>query len=80
RQHDVLDDVGKAAGMEGVTVVHARGLRHRTMKVTVIPLAPSADPENQRLRARGFASPGMTPVRFQPPLTGGMVTWSSGQA
>src|SRR4030081_4161052 len=25
-QHDVLDDVGKAAGMKGVTVVHAGGV------------------------------------------------------
>jgi len=26
----VLDDIGEVAGMEGVTVVHARALRHVT--------------------------------------------------
>ena len=25
-QHDVLDDVGKTAGMKGVTIVHGRGV------------------------------------------------------
>jgi hypothetical protein len=30
----VLDDIGKAAGMEGVTVVHGHELRHRAPKVT----------------------------------------------
>ena len=27
-QHDVLDDIGKAAGVKGVSVVHGEGLRH----------------------------------------------------
>jgi hypothetical protein len=30
RQHDVLDDIGEVAGMEGVAVIHARALRHVT--------------------------------------------------
>jgi hypothetical protein len=33
-QHDVLDDVGKATGVEGVTVVHGRGLRRLAAKAT----------------------------------------------
>ena len=28
-QHDVLDDIGKAAGVKGVSVVHGEELRHR---------------------------------------------------
>ena len=35
-QHDVLDDIGEAAGVKGVTIVHARGLRHRDGEVTSV--------------------------------------------
>src|SRR5207253_6733787 len=36
-QHDMLDDVGKAAGMKGVTVVHARS---STLRETASKAAP----------------------------------------
>jgi hypothetical protein len=42
----VLDDIGKVAGMEGVTVVHGRGLRHQRVKVThVIPGRAQREPQ-----------------------------------
>jgi hypothetical protein len=48
-QHDVLDDVGEAAGMEGVTVVHAVGLRHHALDVI---------PGRAKARARNLEVPG----------------------
>src|SRR5690348_12270710 len=89
-QHDVLDDIGKAAGMKGVTVVHARGLRHRAMKATVIPGWCAGTKSQMRNCASGILEvlgcaiahdssmlshrPGMTLFACQPPRTGGMST------
>jgi hypothetical protein len=43
-QHDVFDDIGKAAGMKGVTVVHGRGV------------TTSGDESNHHWRLRQSAS------------------------
>ncbi|MFK4584244.1 hypothetical protein ABIF83_007721 [Bradyrhizobium ottawaense] len=42
RQHDVLDDIGEVAGVEGVTIIHGGELRHRAMKVTAVILRGGA--------------------------------------
>ena len=79
-QHDVLDDVGEAAGMKGVTVVHGGGV------------TTSGDESSPRIRRastqsrahldshRRDASPGMTDACTQPPRIGGITTWSRRQA
>jgi hypothetical protein len=79
-QHDVLDDIGEAAGMEGVTVVHRRGLRHRAVKVTLhrsqnglcwdTSFLGDASASNQESRDSGFAliaRPGMTVLEISRP-------------
>src|SRR5882672_7501588 len=69
-QHDVLDDVGKAAGMEGVTVVHGAAVRHASRLSKAVPSHVS----RTRCSVRGTHS------LDYPPRIGGISTWSRWQA
>src|SRR5205823_10964536 len=78
-QHDVLDDVGKAAGMKGMTVVHG----NRNYHVVASGAKQSMATRNRRWDCFVACTPrndgGRFPCASYPPLIGGIVTCSRRQ-
>jgi hypothetical protein len=78
-QHDVLDDVGKAAGMKGVTVVQSCGPFSRR-RGTFYSSCPGLSRASTRFWLLGCKDvdgrdrPGHDERWDHPPRTGGMVT------
>src|ERR1700737_4554753 len=75
-QHDVLDDVGKAAGMKGVTVVHGKVVTTSLRAERSNPWRP----RTARCIASSLALLAMTAETPYPPRIGGISTWSRRQA
>jgi len=88
-QHDVLDDVGKAAGVKGVTVIHGAGVttsrgesnRHSGAMQSIELWGAVAPLRISGFRVRCCTSPRNDGGRrTYPPRTGGISTWSRRQA